>query len=86
MTRRRIAGSLAVAWLWGASAAATGCATYTDKTERMRVAVQRGDLAGGLEETNKNLGVRSDTALKLGQGDAARGPGARHDPAWAASL
>ena len=63
MTRRRIAGSLAVAWLWGASAAATGCATYTDKTERMRAAVQRGDLAGGLEETNKNLGVRSDTAL-----------------------
>ena len=63
MTRHRIAVSLVVAWCWLTSAAATGCATYTDKTERMRAAVQRGDLAGGLEETNKALGVRSDTAL-----------------------
>jgi len=40
-----------------AGGALVGCATYTDKTERLRDSVARGDLGGGLTAANKLLKV-----------------------------
>ena len=39
------------------------CATYSDRTEAARHAIQRGDVAGGVKELNKFLKVRKSEEL-----------------------
>ncbi|HWB81352.1 MAG TPA: hypothetical protein VG755_40595 [Nannocystaceae bacterium] len=43
--------------------AVIGCATYSDRTEAARDAMQRGDVAGGVKELNKFLKVRKSEEL-----------------------
>lgn len=41
----------------------SGCATYTDKTERMRAAMSAGDLNGALDQTNAYLKLKRPDEL-----------------------
>ncbi|MCA9691151.1 MAG: hypothetical protein KC636_16220, partial [Myxococcales bacterium] len=54
---RRWAAALAGAWL------VSSCATYTDKTEAARAAVEVGNLGGGVKEINRYLKVRKSDDL-----------------------
>ncbi len=57
ITSRHIRGAIATIAL------ALGCATYSDRTEAARDAIQRGDVNGGVKELNKFLKVRKSEDL-----------------------
>lgn len=63
MPRRAPLRRAALALCLALSAAAIACATYSDRTEAARAALQSGDLAGGERALNKLLKVRSSEAL-----------------------
>lgn len=60
---QRVAGRLAVAAALASCAASVACATYSDKTQAARSALDRGDVPGSIKQYNKILGVREGDEL-----------------------
>ncbi|HET6585995.1 MAG TPA: hypothetical protein VFG69_21205 [Nannocystaceae bacterium] len=59
----RLLPKVALAAGIGVATIASSCATYSDRTDAARAAVQRGDVEGGVRELNKFLRVRDSEDL-----------------------